>query len=65
MSAVWARAAGAATVLSMAIAMMIAVSGQTMANPATAQKTGKACGACHTTPPALNDAGKKYKETGK
>jgi len=60
-----ARAAGAATVLSMAVAMMIAVSGQAMANPAAAQKTGKACGACHTTPPTLNDAGKKYKETGK
>jgi cytochrome c551/c552 len=54
----------AATVLAtvlFGIAMTFAVSGQSMANPAIAKKTGKACGACHTTPPALNDAGKKYK----
>jgi cytochrome c551/c552 len=65
MSAILARAAGAATVFSIVAVLVLAASGQTMANPATAQKTGKACGACHTTPPALNDAGKKYKETGK
>jgi len=65
MSAILARAAGAATVFSIAAVMLMVVSGQTMANPAIAQKTGKACGACHTAPPALNDAGKKYKETGK
>jgi hypothetical protein len=35
------------------------------ANPALAQKTGKSCSACHTTPPALNGAGKNYKNTGK
>jgi cytochrome c551/c552 len=34
---------------------------QAMANPAIAQKEGKACTACHTAPPALNDAGQKYK----
>jgi cytochrome c553 len=43
------------------VAMMFAVSGQSLANPAIAKKTGKACGACHTTPPALNAAGQKYK----
>ena len=43
------------------VAMTFAVTGPTLANPAIAQKTGKACGACHTTPPALNAAGKKYK----
>jgi hypothetical protein len=32
-----------------------------MANPAIAKKEGKPCAACHTAPPALNDAGKKYK----
>jgi cytochrome c551/c552 len=48
-----------------AVAIMVLASGQTMANPAIAQKTGKACNACHTTPPALNDAGKKYKAQGK
>jgi hypothetical protein len=36
-----------------------------MANPAIAQKTGQACAKCHTAPPALNDYGKKYKESGK
>ncbi|HYA07394.1 MAG TPA: hypothetical protein VEF90_16025 [Xanthobacteraceae bacterium] len=35
------------------------------ANPAIAQKTGKPCNTCHTAPPALNDTGKAYKETGK
>ena len=35
------------------------------ANPAMAQKTRKGCPVCHTTPPTLNDAGKKYKNTGK
>ena len=65
MSAILVRAAQTATMLLIAVAMMMVVSGQTMANPAIAQKTGKACGACHTTPPVLNDAGKKYKETGK
>jgi len=35
------------------------------ANPAIFQKTGKPCNFCHTTPPALNDTGKAYKETGK
>jgi hypothetical protein len=32
-----------------------------MATPAIAAKEKKACAACHTAPPALNDAGKKYK----
>ena len=35
------------------------------ANQAIAQKTGKGCPTCHTAPPALNGAGKKFKETGK
>ena len=35
------------------------------ANPGIASKTGKACTACHTTPPKLNAAGQKYKQTGK
>lgn len=28
------------------------------------QKTGKPCGTCHTTPPKLNDVGKRYKAKG-
>lgn len=55
----------AVTVLLSAGAIVLLASGQTMANPAMAQKTGKACNACHTTPPALNAAGKKYKAGGK
>ena len=50
------------TAISLAGAFIVAVSGQALATPAIAQKTGKACNACHTTPPALNAAGKKYKE---
>ena len=56
--------AGAATAFLIAATMMLA-SGQTMANPAIAQKTGQACAKCHSAPPALNDYGKKYKESGK
>jgi hypothetical protein len=41
--------------------MAFAVTAQSVANPAIAKKTGKACGACHTTPPALYAAGQKYK----
>lgn len=32
---------------------------------AMAQKTGKSCNVCHTTPPALNSTGEAYKATGK
>jgi len=55
-------AAKAAAPLWMAIAMIMLVSGQAMATPAIAQKTGQQCGTCHTTPPTLNDYGKKYKD---
>ena len=50
-------------VLAAAVAMMMLASGQTMASPAIAQKTGEACAKCHSpAPPALNDYGKKYKK---
>jgi len=52
-------------VLAAAVAVMMFASGQTMANPAIAQKTGQACAKCHTAPPALNDYGKKYKDSEK
>jgi hypothetical protein len=32
------------------------------ATPAIAKTTGQPCMKCHTTPPALNDYGKKYKD---
>jgi hypothetical protein len=39
-------------------------SGQSMANPAIAKKTGQPCAKCHTAPPTLNNYGKKYKAGG-
>ncbi len=65
MGAVVAGAAGMATVLLMATAMIVLVSGQTMANQAIAKKTNQPCAKCHAAPPALNDYGKKYKESEK
>jgi hypothetical protein len=56
-----AKTAATASAIALAAAMIVFVSGQTMANPAIATKEGKPCAACHTAPPALNDAGKKYK----
>ena len=61
MHGVLAKAAATASAIALAGAMIVIASGQSMANPAIAAKEKKACGACHTTPPALNDAGKKYK----
>lgn len=61
-SAVVGGAAKAAATLSMAIAMIAIVSGQTMATPVMAQKTGQQCTKCHAPPPVLNDYGKKYKD---
>lgn len=50
-------------VLAAVAAFMISITGQTMATPAIAQKTGEACTKCHSpAPPALNDYGKKYKK---
>jgi len=42
-------------------AMLMIAASQSMATPAIASKEHKPCTACHTTPPTLNDAGKKYK----
>jgi hypothetical protein len=58
---VLAKTAATASAIALAGAMIVFVSGQTMANPAIATKEGKPCAACHTAPPALNAAGKKYK----
>jgi hypothetical protein len=60
-----AKAAATGTVLLTAGAMIMLASGQTMASPAIAQKTGQPCAKCHTAPPALNDYGKKYKDSQK
>jgi hypothetical protein len=58
---VFAKAAATASALFLAGAMIVITTGQSMATPAIASKEGKACASCHTTPPVLNDAGKKYK----
>jgi nitrate/TMAO reductase-like tetraheme cytochrome c subunit len=65
MSAIMSGAAQTATAILIAIAMIMVVSGQTVANPAMAKKTGQACAKCHSAPPALNDYGKKYKDSQK
>jgi hypothetical protein len=64
-NAIMSGAAQIATATLIAFAMIMVMSGQTMANPAMAQKTGQACAKCHTAPPALNDYGKKYKDSQK
>lgn len=61
MHGVLTKAAATVSAIALAGAMIVAVSGQALATPAIAAKEKKACAACHTTPPTLNDAGKKYK----
>ena len=63
MSAIVSAAVGTATVILIAVAMMVVASRQTMANPEMAKKTGQPCAKCHTAPPALNGYGKKYKDS--
>jgi hypothetical protein len=53
------------TALLISIAVAMFASNQAMANPEMAKKTGQPCAKCHTTPPALNDYGKKYKDSQK
>ncbi len=61
MRAVVTKVAASASALLLAGAMLVIATGQSFATPAIAAMVHKACGACHTAPPALNDAGKKYK----
>jgi hypothetical protein len=61
MRAVVTKVAASASALLLAAAMIVIATGQSFATPAIASKEKKPCTACHTTPPALNDAGKKYK----
>ena len=65
MRTVLAEAVATGTALLTASAMIVLASGQSLANPAIAKKTGEPCTKCHTAPPALNDYGKKYKENQK
>lgn len=61
MRAVVTKVAASVSALLLAGAMIAIATGQSFATPAIASKEKKPCTACHTTPPALNDAGKKYK----
>ena len=57
------RAAAAMVALSgLAFAMLAVTTPPVSATPAIAKSTGQPCTQCHTTPPTLNDYGKKYKE---
>ena len=61
MRAVVTKVAASASAVLLAASMIVIATGQSMATPAIASKEKKPCAACHTTPPTLNDAGKKYK----
>ena len=54
-----------ATVILIAGAIITIASQQTMANTEMAKKTGQPCAKCHAVPPALNDYGKKYRDSSK
>jgi hypothetical protein len=57
------KATRVAAAILIAGTMVMIASGPSNATPAIAKKTGDACTKCHSAPPALNDYGKKYKET--
>ena len=63
LSAVLTAVAATATAIVLGVAMMVTVSGQSMATPAIAQKTGQPCTKCHTAPPTLNAYGKQYQKS--
>ena len=63
MSSISTPVAGMAMVILIAIVTITVASQQAMANSDMAKKTGQPCTKCHTAPPALNDYGKKYKDS--
>jgi len=60
-TSVLSRAVAMASALLLAGAAIVIAAGHSLATTAIAAKEKKPCAACHTAPPALNDAGKKYK----
>jgi hypothetical protein len=58
---IFAAAAGAAAIVVFA---GLATTQQASASMKNTQETGKPCTFCHTTAPALNDQGKKFKANG-
>ena len=65
LSAALSATLAVAAIALIATVMSISLPQSTQASPAISQQTGKGCPVCHTAPPALNAAGKRYKETGK
>jgi hypothetical protein len=63
MSSISTPVAGMAMVILIAVVTITVASQQAMANSDMAKKTGQSCTKCHTAPPALNDYGKKYKDS--
>jgi hypothetical protein len=43
---------------------LLSTARQAQANPGFAKQTGLGCPSCHTSPPNLNDKGKKFKANG-
>ncbi len=64
-SAILTGAIVTASMMLIAGAMIIFPSRPTMATPDIAKSTGEPCAKCHTSPPALNDYGKKYQADNK
>jgi hypothetical protein len=64
-SAILRATAATAAVTVLTFAMVTFATPPAQANPAIAKATGQPCTKCHTAPPALNDYGKKYKESQK
>ncbi len=62
-SAIVRGTAGTATLILLTFAMLTFATPHALANPAIAKATGQPCAKCHTAPPALNDYGKKYKDS--
>jgi hypothetical protein len=63
MRAVLTAVAATATAIVLGVAMTVMVSGQSMATPAIASKTGQPCTKCHTAPQTLNAYGKQYQKS--
>lgn len=62
-SAIVRGAAGTATLILLTFAILTFTTPHALANADIAKKTGQPCTKCHTTPPTLNDYGKKYKDS--
>ena len=62
-SAIARATAGTATLILLTFAMITFATPHALANADIAKKTGQPCAKCHSAPPALNDYGKKYKDS--